>query len=168
MSETTVTTSTISVTVDSGRINSFFNILDLNNDERKKAVKAALRKSVLIIRKQAQANLVSAVPAAKTKGTGRNGETFKPLKNEINIAVYKNASGARVDMIDRRRKGSRAFLLKFFNQGTAERATKRRYNRGIIEASSFFQNAVTAKKTEAEKSLEQNIIDMIKKAASKK
>lgn len=164
----TVTTGSVQVKVDSEQINKFFNDLNLNNNERKKAIKAALRKSVLIIRKQAQANLVSAVPAAKTKGTGRNGEAFKPLKNEINIAVYKNASGARVDMIDRRRKGSRAFLLKFFNQGTAERATKRGYNRGIIEASSFFQNAVTAKKTEAEKSLEQNIIDMIKKAASKK
>lgn len=164
----TVTTGSVQVKVDSAQINKFFNDLNLNNNERKKAIKAALRKSVLIIRKQAQANLVSAVPAAKTKGTGRNGEAFKPLKNEINISVYKNASGARVDMIDRRRKGSRAFLLKFFNQGTTERATKRGYNRGIIEASSFFQNAVTAKKTEAEKSLEQNIIDMIKKAANKK
>lgn len=163
-----VTTGTIKVIVDSNRINSFFNNLDLNNDERKKAIKAALRKSVLIIRKQAQMNLVSVVPASKTKGTGRNGETYKPLKNEINIAVYKNASGARVDMIDRRKKGSRAFLLKFFNQGTTERATKRGFNRGIIKASSFFQNAITAKKTEAEKSLEQNIIDMIKKAADKK
>lgn len=168
MSNTAVTTETVRVTVDSSRINSFFNILDINNDERKKAIKSALRKSVLIIRKQAQVNLVGAVPAAKTKGTGPNGEAFKPLKNEINIAVYKNASGARVDMIDRRKKGSRAFLLKFFNQGTEPRATKRGQNRGIIEASSFFQNAVTAKKTEAEKSLEQNIIDMIKKAASKK
>lgn len=162
------TTDTIRIVVDSKRINSFFNNLDLNNDERKKAIKAALRKSVLIIRKQAQANLVSIIPAAKTKGIGRNGETFKPLKNEINIAVYKNASGARVDMIDRRKKRSRAFLLKFFNQGTTERATKRGYNRGIINASNFFQNAVNSKKAEAEKSLEQNIIDMIKKAADKK
>lgn len=163
-----VTTGTIKVIVDSNRINNFFNNIDLNNDERKKAIKAALRKSVLIIRKQAQMNLVSVVPASKTKGTGRNGETFKPLRNEINIAVYKNASGARVDMIDRRKKGSRAYMLKFFNQGTAERATKRGHNRGIINASYFFQNAVDAKKTEAEKNLEQNIIDMIKKAADKK
>nr|DAK61238.1 MAG TPA: hypothetical protein [Caudoviricetes sp.] len=163
-----VTTGLVQVKVDSDKINTFFNRLDLNNNERKKAIKAALRKSVLIIRKQAQTNLVNKIPATKTKGVGRNGESYKPLKNEINIAVYKNASGARVDMIDKRKKGSRAFLLRFFNQGAAGRATKKGYNRGSIEANFFFQDAVIAKKTEAEKSLEQNIIDMIQKAASKK
>lgn len=163
-----VLTGSVQVKVDSKQINQFFNSLNLNNNERKKAIKAALRKSILIIRKQTQANLVKSVPAARTNGRGRNGELFKPLKNEINIAVYKNASGARVDMVDRRKKGSRAFLLKFFNQGTAERTTRKGKNRGIIKASNFFQNAVLAKKTEAEKSLEQNIIDMIKKIAEKK
>ena len=163
-----VTTGLVQVKVDSDKINTFFNRLDLNNNERKKAIKAALRKSVLIIRKQAQTNLVNKIPATKTKGVGRNGESYKPLKNEINIAVYKNASGARVDMIDKRKKGSRAFLLRFFNQGAAGRATKKGYNRGSRYSEFSLYSALIAKKTEAEKSLEQNIIDMIQKAASKK
>ncbi|WP_455671694.1 hypothetical protein [Phocaeicola sp.] len=163
----TVTTGSAQVKVDSDKVNAFFNALDLNNKERKKAIKAALRKSVLIIRKQAQTNLISAIPSAKTKGE-HNGKVFKPLKNEINITVYKNASGARVDMIDRRKNGSRAYILRFFNQGTEERATKKGHNRGSIKATNFFANAVAAKKTEAEKSLEKNIIEMIQKAANKK
>ncbi|MFK2026477.1 hypothetical protein ACIXIR_20805 [Bacteroides fragilis] len=68
------------------------------------------------------------------------------LKKEINIAVYRNASGARVDLLDKRRKGSKQFVLKFFESGTKERATNRGANRGIIEATHFFKSAVDSKK----------------------
>ena len=47
------------VEVDTKKVNE---LLDrLNDDEGKKAIKSALRRSILIIRKQAQENLVSAV-----------------------------------------------------------------------------------------------------------
>lgn len=146
------------VEVDTKKVNE---LLDrLNDDEGKKAIKSALRRSILIIRKQAQENLVSAVTDAEFSST-KNGSTFKPLKNEINVAVYRNASGARVDLIDRRKKGSRAYMLKWFESGTKERATKKGANRGSINASHFFSNAVKSKQKEAEDSLEQNIIDSI-------
>ena len=153
------------VEVDAKKVNE---LLDrLNDDEAKKAIKSALRRSILIIRKQAQENLVSAVTDAEFSST-KNGSTFKPLKNEINIAVYRNASGARVDLIDRRKKGSRAYMLKWFESGTKERATKKGANRGSINASHFFSNAVKSKQKEAEDSLEKNIIDSIIKVANKK
>lgn len=153
------------VEVDTKRINE---LLDrLNDNEARKAISSALRKSILIVRKQAQTNLVSAVTDAEF-GSIKNGVSFKPLKNEINIAVYRNASGARVDLIDRRKKGSRAYMLKWFESGTKERATKKGANRGIINASHFFSNAVKSKQKEAESSLEKNIINSIMKAASKK
>ena len=140
------------VEVDTKKVNE---LLDrLNDDEGKKAIKSALRRSILIIRKQAQENLVSAVTDAEFSST-KNGSTFKPLKNEINVAVYRNASGARVDLIDRRKKGSRAYMLKWFESGTKERATKKGANRGSINASHFFSNAVKSKQKEAEDSLEQ-------------
>ena len=135
------------VEVDATRVNEL--LKRLNDKEAKKAISSALRKSILIIRKQAQENLVSAV-------------------NEINIAVYRNASGARVDLIDRRKMGSRAYMLKWFESGTKERATKKGANRGIINASHFFSNAVKSKQKEAESSLEKNIIDSIMKVANKK
>lgn len=165
MSDTAVTTGSVQVKVDSDRINAFFNDLNLNNNERKKAVKAALRKSASIIRKQTQSNLVAVVPNANHKSI-KKGVEYKPLKNEVHLAVYRNASGVRVDLLDKRRKGSRAYMLKFFENGTKERT--KGHNRGSIKATNFFNNAVNSKKAEAEKSLEQNIIDMIKKAASKK
>ena len=51
------------VEVDTKKVNE---LLDrLNDDEGKKAIKSALRRSILIIRKQAQENLVSAVTDAE-------------------------------------------------------------------------------------------------------
>lgn len=157
------------VEVDAKKVNEL--LTALNDKEAKKAIKAGLRKSAGIIRKEAQSNLVSAVPGAGHSSTGH-----KPLKNEINIAVYRNASGARIDLLDKRRKESRAFLLRIFEVGTVERKLngkkKSRYpigtNRGSINASYFFKSAVEAKKSEAEQSLERNIIDSINKVIAKK
>lgn len=176
------------VIVDSTKINKMFNDLDLSNEKRKKAIRDALRKSILIIRKEAQKNLTSSIPAASVKGYKyENGslKTFKPLKNEIHIAVYRNASGARIDMMDLRKKDSRAYILRFLEFGTVDRMTgvkngkstlkknkkgeiRKPANRGRIKASNFFNNAILSKKEEALTSLEQNIIDMIRKAAKQK
>ena len=127
------------VEVDATRVNEL--LKRLNDKEAKKAISSALKKSILIIRKQAQENLVSAVNDAEFSSS-KNGVSFKPLKNEINVAVYRNASGAR--------------------------ATKKGANRGIINASHFFSDAVKSKQKEAESSLEKNIIDSIMKVANKK
>lgn len=153
------------VEVDAKKVNEL--LAALNDKEAKKAIKAGLRKSAGIIRKQAQKNLVAVAPGAAHSST-KGGVTYKPLKNEINIAVYRNASGARVDLLDKRRKGSRAFMLKFFEAGTKERATNKGANRGSINASYFFKQAVEAKKSEAEQSLERNILESIKKVIAKK
>lgn len=142
------------VEVDVKKVNEL--LTALNDKEAKKAIKSALRKSAGVIRKEAQRNWVSSVP-----GGGA-------LKKEINIAVYRNASGARVDLLDKRKKGSKQFILKFFNSGTKDRATKKGANRGKVEANYFFKNAVESKKGEAESSLEKNIIDSIQKIIDKK
>ena len=155
------------VEVDATRVNEL--LKRLNDKEAKKAISSALRKSILIIR--TQENLVSAVTDAEFSSS-KNGVSFKPLKNEINVAVYRNASGARVSLIDKRKKGSRAFMLPFFESGTIERtayeksATHKPANRGSIKASRFFSNAVKSK--QKENSLEKNIIDSITKIANKK
>lgn len=142
------------VEVDVKRVNEL--LTRLNDKEAKNAIKAGIRKSALIIRKQAQSNWISACP---------DGER---LAKEINIAVYKNASGARIDLLDKRKPNSKQFVLKFFENGTKERATKKGANRGIINATHFFKNAVESKKSEAEKSLEENILNSIAKAVNKK
>ena len=141
------------IIVDAKRINEM--LAQLNDKDAKKAIKSALRKSVSIIRKEAQNNLSTVVKSNN-------------LKKEVHLAVYRNASGARVDLLDRRKKGSKAFTLKFFELGTNERATNKGANRGTITASYFFRTAVESKKNEAEKSLEQNIVNSIMKVVNKK
>ena len=128
------------VEVDASKVNAL--LAALNDKEAKKAIKSGLRKSASIIRKQAQKNWVASVPGG--------------------------ASGARVDLLDKRRKGSKQFVLKFFESGTEQRATNRGANRGIIEATHFFKSAVDSKKSEAENSLERNILDSIQKVIDKK
>lgn len=152
------------VEVDADKVNRL--LTQLNDKEAKKAIKSAIRKSALIIRKQAQQNLVASFPNTKTSAT-KKGVTYKPLKNEINISVYRNASGARIDLLDRRKGGSRAYILKFMELGTNERATNKGANRGSMNACYFFRDAVNAKKVEAENALEQNIMDAINKVVSK-
>lgn len=152
------------VVVDVEKINRL--LTQLNDKEAKKAIKAAIRKSALIIRKGAQSNLVSLFPNAN-KTVTKNGITHKPLKNDINLAVYRNASGARIDLLDKRKKDARSYVLRFIELGTTERATKKGANRGNMKAYNFFSDAVTDKKAEAESTLEQNIVDAINKIVNK-
>lgn len=139
------------IVVDTNKINAL--LTELNDRQAKNAIKGGLRRSVSIIRKQAQVNLSSAVP--------NSGE----LKKEINQAVYKNASGARVDLLDKRRKDSKQFTLKFFELGTKRRTNVRGgrtgANRGYISAYHFLGRAERTKRTEAETNLENNIIQSI-------
>jgi ribosomal protein L12E/L44/L45/RPP1/RPP2 len=54
------------VEVDASKVNAL--LAALNDKEAKKAIKSGIRKAALIIRKQAQTNLVSAIPATNTPG----------------------------------------------------------------------------------------------------
>ena len=155
----------VRIEVDTKKLNSL--LLKLNDKDMRRAFSQGIRKSALIIRKQAQQNLSGVV---NSKGGMRQGIKRKPLKNEINIAVYRDGGGARIDLMDKRRSGSRAYMLKFFELGTVDRDTKNtrpKRNRGSLKATHFFSRAVTSKKSEAEKSLEVNIINSVNRAISK-
>lgn len=147
------------VGVDVAKVNALLS--QLNDKDSRKAIKSALRKSAGIIRKEAQRNWVAAVPDGAK------------MKKEINLAVFRNATGARVDLLDKRKKDSKQFTLKFFDSGTKQREILGRgsvaagANRGVIQATKFFANAVNSKKSEAENSLEQNIINSIRKVIDK-
>nr|DAQ36137.1 MAG TPA: hypothetical protein [Caudoviricetes sp.] len=152
------------VSVDVEQVNRL--LTQLNDKDAKKAIKSAIRKSALIIRKEAQNRLVSLIPNA-SKSVTKKGTTYKPLKNDINLAVYRDAGGARIDLLNKRKKGARAYVLRFIELGTVERATKKGANRGTMKAYNFFSDAVNAKKKEAEDALQQNILDSINKVINK-
>lgn len=159
-----ITQASYKVVVDVEKINRL--LTQLNDAEAKKAIKAAIRKSALIIRKGAQNNLVSIFPSAN-KSVTKKGITHRPLKNDINLAVYRDAGGARIDLLNKRKKDARAYILRFIEFGTKQRATKKQKNRGSMSAYNFFSNAINATKKEAENTLEQNIVDAINKIANK-
>lgn len=160
-----ITQASYKVEVDVEKINRL--LTQLNNKEAGKAFKSALRKSVLVIKKQAQKNLVAYMPNAN-KASTRKGVTHRPLKNEIRIGLSKKEKFcAIVGLVDLRQKDSRAYILRFIECGTVDRKIKygerHGQNRGRMKAYNFFGNAVTAKKAEAESTLEQNIVASIQK-----
>lgn len=160
------TTDSVRIEVDTLRINKLVSELSMKN--ALKGLKGGLRKSAGIIRRQAQKNLVSRIPSANTPGTnGYLGKrNYNPLKSEINISLYRNGTGARVDLLDKRRYGRRGYLLKFLELGTKARSFAGA-NRGSINASYFFRDAVNQSKGEAEQSLNANIIEAIQKVIDK-
>lgn len=178
------------VEVDSRKINFLFDSLKMSNKEAKAAVKGGLRKSARIIQKQARMNL----KGVRNEATGKTLNS-KNILQFVNLAVYKNASGARVDVMDDKRKSTNArlerkgmanksFILKFFAAGTEIRFTKSHKKsgfgrkhikrsgrggfRGKIGNSQFFKKAVDAKKKEAEEMLEDSIVEFINKVVKRR
>lgn len=176
--------------VDVGRINFLINSLKMSNKEAKKAIKGGLRKSSQIIQKQARVNL----KGVKNEATGKTLKSNNLLQF-VRISVYKNAQGARVDVMDDKRKSTnvrlqrkgmdnKSFTLKFFATGTDDRYTKSHVKRGFgrknikrsgkggfrgkIGNSQFFRKAVDAKKKEAEGALENSIVEYINKVVSRR
>ena len=72
------------VTVDTIRINEILS--QLNDKDAKKAIKSALRKSVSIIRKEAQRNLGAVVKA-------------NSLKKEVHVAIYRRLEGVHFEVL---------------------------------------------------------------------
>ena len=62
------------VSVDVEQVNRL--LTQLNDKDAKKAIKSAIRKSALIIRKEAQNRLVSSIPNA-SKSVSKKGTTYK-------------------------------------------------------------------------------------------
>ena len=173
------------IEVDTGRINELFNALKMTNKEAKAAIKGGLRRSAQVIQRQARMNLKGVTNEAT--GKPLNARTLLPY---VRVTVYKSAQGARVDVMDDKRKSTnirlsrkgkenKSFILKFFATGTEPRYTKSHIRTGIgrdnikrkgkggyrgrIGNSKFFKMAVEAKKVEAEKMLEDAIVDYISK-----
>lgn len=172
------------VHVDMRRFNGMVNALKTSNSEVKKIFRTGLRKGARIIQKQAQLNMKSVV----------NHATGKPLKTQhltrfVRVSVYKDAKGARVDILPDKRKSTkrkldefgienRSYIVRFFATGTKDRYTKsyRRYGqgrrgitrkgkggyRGYIRYTGFFMQAYFTKRAEAEKVLRETIIHYYK------
>lgn len=178
------------IEVDNRKVLKLMDDLSFTKAETKRALKGGLRDSAKIIQKQARINL-------KNVRNEASGMTLKAnnLLQFVRITVYKNAQGARVDVMDDKRKSTnkrlakkgmdnKSFILKFFALGTDGRFTKshtrtgygrkgiRRKGkggyRGRIGESQFFKMAVDSKKNEAERTLQTSIENQINKIVKRR
>jgi hypothetical protein len=177
------------IEVDKTKINRLMDDLSFTKAEAKRALKGGLRESAKVIQKQAKINL-------KAVRNQASGTTLKAqnLVQFVRIAVYKSGTGARIDIMDDKRKSTykrlakkgkdnKSFILKFFATGTDDRYTKshtkagygRRTERsgrggfrGRIGKSNFFKLAVDSKQKEAERMLSNSIIEQINKIVKRR
>ena len=162
--------SDLKVDVDVRSVNVMFEQLALTNKEARSAIQSAYRASGNIIKRQAQANMRSVRPRI---------QKWVPY---INVTVYKNSQGFRVDALgvyksgaglsDAQKKTDRkytSYKMRFFNWGnTTPRKTRKGRNRGMINAERFMSDAIETKKGEAASSLEANILKYINKVVSRR
>lgn len=154
----------------------------MTSKEARSAIQRGLRAAAGVISKQAKQNLSGVRGKHGTAGARR-------LKEYIRVGTYKDLSGAFVSITGKASKGdrtyNRGFILKFFENGTKERYSKKQYiyvpgsrinkrfydkprYRGKIQASHFFSRAVTAKGGEAQATLQRFIELYIHLIASKR
>nr|DAJ23582.1 MAG TPA: hypothetical protein [Caudoviricetes sp.] len=149
-------------TVDAKQVIAMFN--EFNAKLKKKTFTTALRKAANILRKQTITNLRQVVKRTRSKNRW-NGKT---LESGVRIKIAKSAQAAKVHIMS-------DFRLKFFEMGTADRQVtkakgkrlkKTRYT-GKIDAKRFFQKAKQTTETQVFNSIEQHLIDVIKKINEK-
>lgn len=109
--------------------------------ERGKLIKKAMRASAVVIQRAARANFIATgIPHARQ------------LQQHIRVKIYtKNDMGFAVTLRSRPRKGTagrqpngryafkdQGFVVRFLEQGTADRVTGRGFNRGSVAPRGFF------------------------------
>lgn len=136
---------------------------EFNEKLRKKTFKTALRKSANILKKQTITNLKASV-----NHIDRRDKWGNTLRKGVGIAVAKTGYSAKVHLM-------KNFKLKFFEMGTDDRyqktfkrkrLKKQRYV-GKIKPLWFFKKAKEQTETKVFDSIEQNLINTIKKINEK-
>ncbi|MFT0318912.1 hypothetical protein ACMSEZ_05315 [Bacteroides thetaiotaomicron] len=149
-------------TVDAKQVIAMFD--EFNAKLKKKTFTTALRKAANILRKQTITNLRQVVKRTRSKNRW-NGKT---LESGVRIKIAKSAQAAKVHLMG-------DFRLKFFEMGTSDRQVtkvkgkklkKPRYT-GKVDAKRFFQKAKQATESQVFNSIEQHLIEVIKKINNK-
>lgn len=118
------------IQVDASKVNDLLKRLSVTDKEAKKAFRTALRKSAGVIQKQVRENM----KGVRNQATGKTLK-YKNLLQFVNLTIYKDLQGARVDIMDNKKKSTnerlakkglsnKSFTLKFFSMGTQDRYTR--------------------------------------------
>lgn len=149
----------------------------LTGKELMSAQKRSLSKAARIIYKRAQKG-ASVVPNVRK----RSPNYIDTMYQGVRMGVYEENYTwfFKVHVLGTRKKGSKTYMLRFFEGGTVPRKTKspytdklgRRYpagqNRGQIRPYYFFRTAVSGCESEIVNELEKNMIEEVNKIISNK
>ena len=123
-----------------------------------KARKKGMNKAVGKIRNKTKALIKSSLPAAKNHNPKYNDTMLsgaKVSKYKDNDLVGEAIAGAHI--MGTRKTGSGSFRLRFFEDGTTSRTTKRGYRRGKVSGKHFFKNAVDSEISKAPSIIEREL-----------
>lgn len=141
----------------------FKKFTQLNEKEMKKALKAGVRRGILIIRNDARKIFRSMFP----NGVLRNPKYTDTLLEGIRATKVKEDSKHNIVgyamATSNRKTGSGSYRLVFLEGGTVERYTKKGYYRGRLGAAHFFTGAVIA----SEGKYEREVVRAIEKTIDK-
>lgn len=140
------------VQVDISRIEKCLDQLKPN--QWRQATRNAFRKSMSIVQNAVKAAYRQTYP-------GR-------LWRDIHVSAFRSGKGAMVDLLylKRRSKGDplyHNFVMRFLNQGTQERQTKKGWSRGSVSGSHFFEQGVNSSMATAQATLMANLENALKK-----
>ena len=128
---------------------------EMNPKTFRTAVKAGMRRSLNIIKRKAVSNYKREYPGSNRYRT-------------IHAKVYRTGTGAMIDLLYLPKDdGLKPYVMRMQNAGTAMRATRQGYNRGVMPASYFFSEAVESTKSQAQNELMRNVNEAVVKKARK-
>lgn len=140
-------------------------LASLSWKQMNKAYKNGMKKSLDPILKQTKSNLrASGIKNVNKPYYGKGGKKYMSMLQGVKSSVYigdTEDSFGKVHIM-------KEFRLKWFEKGTAQRKTRKGWNRGSISPKWFFRNAVNQKMRESEQTLDKNISESIMKAWNKK
>ena len=137
--------------------------LKLNTKEMARALKAGVRRGLLIIRNDARKLFRTMFPS----GTVRNPKYNDTLIEGIRMTKVKETKGHEivgyVMATSNRKAGSGSYRLVFLEGGTVPRHTRKGYYRGQLHPGLFFTSAVDANRSK----YGQNVLQQLEKAVDK-
>lgn len=137
--------------------------IKLNVREMGRALKAGVRKGLLLIRNKARQRFRALFPSGAKQNPLYRDKLIDGIRATKVQDDKKDGVKGYVLITSNRRTGSGSYRLVFLEGGTVQRHTRKGYNRGSIAASYFFTSAVNSNQN----TYKETVINEIDKAVNK-
>ena len=118
--------------------------IELSTKEMGTAVKAGIRRGLLVIRNDARRRFRTLFPAGTRLNSRFSDRLIDGIRSTKVREDKKDGYVGYVLITSNRKTGSGSYRLVFLEGGTATRYTRKGYHRGRIQASYFFTSTVTS------------------------